>query len=396
MRDLLSESLTSLLGKSGRMVLTAVGTVLGIAALVAIAGLTSTTGNQITSRFDELAATEVVVTPAELEGSPVPKAIPWDAEQRLGSLNGVRAVGTLTDIDVGTVLARTVPVIDLAGRAEQRVPVVAGSQGLVSAVRGVIASGRAFDIGHDERADRVALLGVAVARELGLAPLDRRPAIFLGDIPFTVVGIIEHVERESRLLSSIVIPNGTAKEVYGLESPGEVHVDTEIGAARLISSQVSLALAPEAPERLEVRVAPEPRQTRARVEGDMTALFVVLGGVSLLIGALGIANTTLVSVLERTGEIGLRRSLGATRSHIAAQFIVESTAVGLLGGVIGASLGLIVVVGVSAIQTWTPVLDLRLPLVAVAVGAIIGLLAGAYPAWRAGNIEPISALRTEA
>jgi ABC-type antimicrobial peptide transport system permease subunit len=100
-------------------------------------------------------------------------------------------------------------------------------------------------------------------------------------------------------------------------------------------------------------------------------------------------------VLERTGEIGLRRSLGAYRSHIAAQFLMESTTTGLLGGIVGTALGIVVIVAVSALKVWTPVLEPAVPLLAVGAGAGIGLAAGTYPAWRAANTEPIAALRTE-
>ncbi|MGO9078865.1 MAG: ABC transporter permease [Streptosporangiaceae bacterium] len=108
---------------------------------------------------------------------------------------------------------------------------------------------------------------------------------------------------------------------------------------------------------------------------------------------IGIANTTLVAVLERVGEIGLRRALGARPMHIAAQFLAESTALGLFGGLIGASLGIVTVLAVTIYHNWTALLDGRLVLAAPVAGAVIGLLAGLYPALRAGTVEPADALR---
>jgi putative ABC transport system permease protein len=144
---------------------------------------------------------------------------------------------------------------------------------------------------------------------------------------------------------------------------------------------------------LKVAAPPDPRQLRGQVKNDLNALFLLLGGVSLLVGAIGIANVTLVSVLERVGEIGLRRALGAGRRHIAAQFLLESTAMGLAGGVMGASLGTLVIVAVSATKTWTPVLDPWVPLGAPLVGGLIGLISGTYPSLRAAALEPVEALR---
>jgi macrolide transport system ATP-binding/permease protein len=141
-------------------------------------------------------------------------------------------------------------------------------------------------------------------------------------------------------------------------------------------------------------VPEQPQTIRAGVRSDLDVLFLMLGGVSLLVGAIGIANVTLVSVMERVGEIGLRRALGATRRHIAAQFLLESTTMGVLGGIFGASAGMLVVVGVATFQTWTPVVDPIVPLLAPVIGGLTGLLAGAYPALRAARLEPVDALRS--
>ncbi|HEX4982184.1 MAG TPA: ABC transporter permease [Ilumatobacteraceae bacterium] len=118
-----------------------------------------------------------------------------------------------------------------------------------------------------------------------------------------------------------------------------------------------------------------------------------LGVISLVVGAIGIANVTLVTVMERTGEIGLRRALGARHRHIAGQVLCESAAIGVIGGIVGASAGIVTVV-VSASRDWTPLLDPWLPSAAPPAGALVGLLAGAYPAIRAARMEPVEALRS--
>jgi ABC-type antimicrobial peptide transport system permease subunit len=195
------------------------------------------------------------------------------------------------------------------------------------------------------------------------------------------------------LLSSIIIPEGTARRYYGLAGPGLVVVETKIGAAYLIADQARLALRPDDPRTLKVQVPQEPRRVRDEVQSDLNVMFLLLGGLSLVVGALGIANITLVGVMERRGEIGLRRAIGATRRHIATQFLLESASMGVIGGVVGACLGVFVVVGVAAYQVWTPVLDPAMPLLAPVMGGLIGVLSGLFPASRAAQLEPAETIR---
>lgn len=394
-RDLLSEAVAGIFARPGRTTLTVLGTVLGIGALVATLGVAKTAGNQIVGRFDELAATSVVVTNERgFFGDTGPRvAFPADAEDRLVRLNGVTAAGALGTVDVGEALVRSVPIPDPLAQTEFQLSVYAATPGLLEAVRGELTTGRWFDAGHSERVDRVAILGTGAAQRLNVTRVDQQPVVFIGEDPFVVIGILESVRRQPELLNAVVIPEGTARELYEYESASTVQIDVEIGAASLIAEQAAIALSPDEPGLLQVQKPPEPADLRRDVEGDVNALFLVLGGVALLVGAIGIANVTLVSVLERVGEIGLRRALGAARRHIAAQFLVESTAMGLVGGVIGASLGVLVVVAISAARTWTPVLDPWVPFVAPLVGAVTGLVAGLYPALRAARLEPVEALR---
>lgn len=393
-RDLMSESIAGIFARPARTALTVLGTVLGIGALVATLGVARTAGNQIVGRFDELAATSVVVTNDQgFFGGDTRVAIPADAAERISRLNGVVAAGSFGSVDVAGALVRSVPIPDPLAQTEFQMTVYAASPGLLDAVRGELRTGRFFDTGHSQRGDHVAVLGPGAAQRLNITRVDQQPVIFIGEEVFVVTGIIEDVLRQPGLLNAVIIPEGTARANYEFSSASTVQIDVEVGAASLIAGQAAVAVYPDQPGLLEVQKPPEPEDLRRDVEGDVNALFLVLGAVSLLVGAIGIANVTLVSVLERVGEIGLRRALGAARRHIAAQFLVESTTMGLIGGVIGASFGVLLIVTISATRTWTPVLDPWMPIGAPLLGAVTGLLAGLYPAVRASRLEPVEALR---
>ena len=203
-RDLLQEALAGMFARPGRMVLTVLGIVIGMAALVATVGLTRTAGNRIISQFDQLAATELFVTarPGAATGTIDPRAIPWDSPSRISRLNGVVAAGMMSDVDVAGALVSSSPVTDPAAQSAFKLAVRAGSPGMFRAVRADLAAGRLFDEGHAARADRVAVLGPDAAARLGIADLDRLPAIHIGDQVYLVIGILRDVARKPELLGS--------------------------------------------------------------------------------------------------------------------------------------------------------------------------------------------------
>jgi macrolide transport system ATP-binding/permease protein len=394
-RDLLNEALAGMFARPGRMALTVLGVVIGLAALVATLGLTRTAGNRIISQFDRLAATEIFITarPGRTTGIVDPKAIPWDAPTRLHRLNGVMAAGTMSEVDVGGALVSSSPVKDPLHQSAFKLAVYAASPDLFRAVRAELKTGQFPDLGHSNRADRVAVLGPDAAHRLGITSLEQLPAISIGDHLYLVVGLLRDVARKPELLGAVIIPEGTARHYFGLAGPGTVVVETKLGAVYLIADQARWALRPDDPRVLKLEVPQEPKRVRDDVQTDLNVMFLMLGGLSLVVGAIGIANITLVGVMERTGEIGLRRAVGATRTHIATQFLLESASMGVIGGIIGASIGVLIVVAVSAYQVWTPVLDPAAPALAPLIGGGIGLLSGTYPALRAARLEPVEALR---
>jgi putative ABC transport system permease protein len=339
----------------------------------------------------------VVVEPATARGNDGTErptsVLPWDSPQRVERLAGVESAGLVAEIDVKEQRVTSVPVNDPSAPATVSPAVVGTSSGLLEAVRGDVVTGRFFDAGHDERGDRVAVLGVRAAEQLGINRVDSQPSIFIGDVPYTVIGIIEKVQRRADLLDSVILPMGTARADFGVAAPVELQVHIAVGAGSLVERQAPIALDPNAPENFTVQAPSGASDLRDNVQADINVVFLILGGIALLAGGLGIANVTMLSVMERIGEIGLRRALGATRRDIASQFMVESVVIGLLGGLIGSALGVFAVVGVAVMQGWTPILDPWLAIGSALLGAVVGLAAGAFPARRASNIEPITALR---
>ena len=395
-RDLLAEASHGIGARPGRLVLTIIGTVLGIGSLVVPVGRAQTAAGQIARTFDAVAATQVVVEPATARGASGERAtgrLPWNVEEQLAQIAGVQAVGAIATVDVGDLRVTAVPVNDPSAAATAPPTVLAATPGLLDAVRGRLVTGRFFDAGHDARGDRVVVLGSRAAIRLGVNRVDRQPSIFIGDRPYTVIGIIDGVVRRSDLLDAVILPVGTARADFDLATLEQAHLTMAVGAGPVIAAQAPYALAPSNPESIQAMVPPTASAVRETVQADINAIFLALGAVALLVGGLGIANVTLLSVRERTGEIGLRRALGATRRNIGTQFLVESAVIGLLGGLVGSAVGVAVVVVVSLAREWTPILDTVVVIVAASLGAVIGLLAGLYPALKAAKVEPIAALR---
>jgi putative ABC transport system permease protein len=391
-RDLLDEALAGLLQRPGRSVLTMVGTVLGIGAMVIVLGLTSTAGGQIDRRFTELAATEVVVE--DVGADPVSRemSFPADAAARVGRIDGVVAGGVFWPLPLRDPTVTGAPGLAADGAG---LGLYAADPQALTAMRPTMVTGRTYDSFHQNRQERVAILGSAAASRLGIGSLDLYPAVFVNGVPYTVIGIVGELARHPEFLLGVVLPSSSAMRDFGppIDQPASMIVETRLGASNVVAAQLPVALRPEAPDRFRAIAPPDPQSLRSGVTEDLNALFLFLAAISLVIGAVGIANTTFVGVIERTAEIGLRRSFGARPRHVAAQFLAESAVLGTLGGLVGTSLGVGTVILIAILNDWTAILHPLTVGPAPFVGTVVGLAAGLYPALRAARIEPADALR---
>lgn len=389
--DTLREAGASISQRPVRTLLTAVGTILGVGAFVTTTGLAQTARAQVSSRFDALAATEVRVQDAAPDGT---NPFPDDVDATIERLNGVNHAGLYYTVpETQAVTPRTTPTRPLD--AGTPIPVIAATPGAVSAARPIVATGRLYDRFHETRGEPVAVVGRAAASQLGITRVDNQPAVFVGDTAFTVVGIIDDVDRNPDLLLAVIIPAHTAGRHYDTtDVERQVLIDTAPGAAQLIGRQAPLALRPTDPTRLQALVPPDPDTLRNQIEGDVQSLFLVLSSLALLVGTVAILNATLLNVVERRAEIGLRRALGATRSHIARQITLEAALTGTLAGALGAAVGIIAITATAVARQWTPTVDPAVIVAAPAIGILTGTIAGLAPAIRASRTPPAETLRT--
>lgn len=394
-RDLAAEALAGILQRPGRSALTMLGAVLGIGTFVAVIGLSETANGQISKQFSVLAATQVTVSDSGAQGAVNPVLdFPANADADAGRIRGVIAAGVWWQVEFAGAEVSNLPAASTSD--DLSLPVYAASPGALQASGARLSQGVLYNDFHEAARQDVAVLSAVAAAQLGITSVANQPAIFIQNHPFTVVGIIGSDQRLPQLGLGIAVPESAALQLWGRPSPdapAEMLIHTRLGAAQVVAGQVAVAIRPDDPGLLSAAAAPAPTTLQHAVTSSLSSLFLALAAVAVVVGAIGIANTTLVSILERVGEIGLRRSLGARPVHVAAQFIAESTTLGLLGGLLGTGIGVLATLAVTVDRDWTAVLAPWVVIAGPVAGAAIGLVAGLYPAVRASTIEPAAALR---
>jgi putative ABC transport system permease protein len=391
--DLGREAVAGISARPVRSGLTMLGAVVGVAAFAAIIGLANTTQAQVNGQFNQLAATEVVVSDTEVGASTL--AFPPETERLIDRLHGVTASGVLFQVPVPQSPGVTRLPAAVGAQAANSIQVAGATPGVFAVAEARMATGRVLDDADSRGDGLVMVLGAGAAAELGIRNIATEQAVFIDDVPFTVVGVIGSVRREPTLQEEAIIPTSTALRLWGPPSGSDAIIAVRPGSASVVAAEVPDAILPTDPSRLVAVSSSGSLPLQAAVNSDLSTLLLMAGSVALALGMIGIASVTYTSVLERYYEIGVRRSLGATRRHIATQFLAESLCLGTLGGVIGTCLAVISIVIVSAGRHWLPVFSPAEILPDPLIGTVAGCVAGIYPAIRAATLNPVEALRRQ-
>lgn len=391
LRSALAESWTDLATRPGRALVAGLGVALGIAAVVVTSTLTNTIRFQVSDEFDARLATQVEIRPPGSADDALPSPFPPPGANVITDLDGVEGVAILRAAQQDPQIA----VNDLHSPTVR--PVRTALRGINSEgfeALGARISGAGWSGWHEDATARVAVVGSAVAEDIGVQP-EAGEIIFVDGLQFTVVGVLDESPRLPGLSNTILVPLTTLEHFVVEQSQDRMIVVTQPGAAQVLAPVLPAALDPAQPDGLIAYTPLLDESLRRGVDDQLQGLALVLGGVVLVLGTVSIGNVTMASVLQRIPEIGLRRALGALPRHILWQIVLDAATIGLAGGMIGALFGTTAALGAAAMQGWQPVIEPAVLLGAVLAGAFCGAIAGAYPARIASRLQPTEALRRE-
>ena len=417
--DMLGTGLAGLRQRRTRAALSALGIAIGIAALVAVLGITRSSQSALLAEIDQLGTNLLTVTNGQTIGGQEAE-LPATATAMIRRVDGVQQAAPTAILATARVYRTDrVPVFDTGGLAAR-----AADPSLLAVLGGSLRCGVFLNPATSRYP--VTVLGYQAAQTLGI-PSDRAGGsahgaggsasgtgssasgtgstasgtgstayrVLIGGRLFTVAGILNPLPLAPEIDRSALIGFPVAAALLGYDGhPSRIYVRTDVDATAQVAALLGPTASPQTPGGAAVSQPSAALTARLAVAAASTALFAGLGAVALLVGGIGIANVMVIAVLERRSEIGLRRALGAARPHIAAQFLTEAVLLGLLGGAAGVLAGVALTEAVARVRHWTPLIPPQALPGGLLIAVTIAALAGLYPAIRAARLSPAEALRT--
>ncbi|WP_181772505.1 ABC transporter permease [Amycolatopsis pittospori] len=380
-----------------RAALSALGIAIGVAAIVAVLGLSSSSQAGLLAEIDRLGTNLLTATTGQTFTGKDAK-LPLESPARINRLPDVEQVantGTISDPKV----YRSPLIPEVTTNALQ---VKAASLNLLPVVATTVAQG--VWLNEATATEPVVVLGATAAKRLGVVAVHPGSRIWLGGQWFYVAGILSPAVLANEIDTSVLVGYPAAQRYLDYASiadgkatigpPSTIYVRANTDKVGAVHGVLAQTANPEAPNEVDISQPSDALTARAAATGAFNSLFLGLGAVALIVGAVGVANIMIISVLERRSEIGLRRALGATRRQIRTQFLSEAILLALIGGAVGVAAGVASTVIYARIKDWAVVIPPEAWAGGIGSAVLIGALAGLLPAIRAARLSPTEGLRT--
>jgi putative ABC transport system permease protein len=383
--DLGRLSIAGLRTRKLRAGLSALGIAIGVAAIVAVLGLSSSASAGLLNEISSLGTNLLVVENGQtLTGgtAELPKAAP----AMIGRITGVTHVDETGAVSGDVYRSPLIPTVDT-----NALSIDAASLGLLRTVGTTVAQGNYLNAATIR--EPVAVLGAAAAQRLGIDWVFPGERIWLDNMWFYVAGILKPAVLVPAVDSSVLIGFPAAERYLAFDGHASaIYVRAQSGHVNAVDSLLGATANPENPSEVEVSQPSSALVAQADAQGAFDGLFLGLGAVALLVGAVGVANIMIISVLERRSEIGLRRALGATKGHIRIQFLAEAVVLALVGGAVGVGIGVLATAVYASSKHELVVIPALAWAGGIGAAIIIGAVAGLWPALRAARMSPTQAL----
>ncbi len=385
--DRLTTGLANITVRPARTLLTALGIAIGIASMVTIVGISASSTAALLDELDEIGTNLLQVRPGTSAFGEASK-LPEEAEPMLGAVATVSDTAGVTAID--TRLGR-----NRFDDTPHGLSVMTTDGSLTPLLKLELEQGRPID--EQTQQLPVAVLGSVAAERLGITDLTGGPTVDVAGNDVQVIGIMASHLLHPDIDRTVLIGHRYAVDELGIDA-NHTAIYLRVDPDRIAQTRPLLARTanPADPNEVDVSRPSDSIEAQAKVDQSLRNVLIALGGVALLVGAIGIANMMVISVIERRSEIGLRRALGATRGNIRTQFVIEAAALAALGGALGIAIGSAATVAVARWQGWTVAIPLQALALGVLGALLLGGIAGLYPAAKAARLDPAEAIRPPA